>query len=334
MVSGFTSSCCGMRPSYHPLLTLTNSPLVPGTLLLLPHYVVLSLAHTQQALRSLVAMTSLVTWSTSTASWGCALSTTCCGTHSRAGSTCCSTGGSRDSRVRGREGGKGVGGKGREAGREGETGPGRGRDSGKEKSSPDLTGVCLGPFVSFNMLAAFCVLLLTLTMCCRCTYAPCLPPSPHVVRSGPELASAVESSLRAVNLWNNRVADKQARQYSGGMKRRLSVAISFMGNPLVVYLDEPSTVRGHMGREEGQGLSLREHKQGGKRGFLTGLGVNHRSSHLVLVCPLTQPLSSFITTTGSGPRLPTQPVGCCQEQQGRPRHCAHHPQHGGGGDAV
>jgi ABC-type phosphonate transport system ATPase subunit len=62
--------------------------------------------------------------------------------------------------------------------------------------------------------------------------------------SGGDLESAVEASLRAVNLWNNKVGDKQARQYSGGMKRRLSVAISFTGNPLVVYLDEPSTVRG------------------------------------------------------------------------------------------
>ncbi|KAF6264708.1 hypothetical protein COO60DRAFT_1482014 [Scenedesmus sp. NREL 46B-D3] len=59
--------------------------------------------------------------------------------------------------------------------------------------------------------------------------------------TGGALESAVESSLRAVNLWNNKVGDKQARQYSGGMKRRLSVAISFTGNPLVVYLDEPST---------------------------------------------------------------------------------------------
>jgi ABC-type multidrug transport system ATPase subunit len=64
-----------------------------------------------------------------------------------------------------------------------------------------------------------------------------VPPLP-----GGDLESAVESSLRAVNLWNNKVGDKQARQYSGGMKRRLSVAISFTGNPLVVYLDEPSTV--------------------------------------------------------------------------------------------
>ncbi|WIA37022.1 hypothetical protein OEZ86_014006 [Tetradesmus obliquus] len=59
--------------------------------------------------------------------------------------------------------------------------------------------------------------------------------------TGPALEAAVESSLRAVNLWSGKVGDKQARQYSGGMKRRLSVAISFTGNPLVVYLDEPST---------------------------------------------------------------------------------------------
>ncbi len=32
-------------------------------------------------------------------------------------------------------------------------------------------------------------------------------------------------------------------KFSGGMRRRLSVAISFMGNPSVVYLDEPSSVR-------------------------------------------------------------------------------------------
>jgi hypothetical protein len=53
----------------------------------------------------------------------------------------------------------------------------------------------------------------------------------------------VEAALRSVNLWNGRVGDKPAGAYSGGMKRRLSVAVSFMGDPLVVYLDEPSTVR-------------------------------------------------------------------------------------------
>lgn len=58
---------------------------------------------------------------------------------------------------------------------------------------------------------------------------------------GAALFRAVEQGLRSVNLWNGGVADKAAKQYSGGMKRRLSVAISLVGDPLVVYLDEPST---------------------------------------------------------------------------------------------
>ncbi|CAN1262535.1 ABC transporter A family member 6 [Linum perenne] len=52
---------------------------------------------------------------------------------------------------------------------------------------------------------------------------------------------AVEDSLRSLNLFNGGVADKQAGKYSGGMKRRLSVAISLIGDPKVVYMDEPST---------------------------------------------------------------------------------------------
>ena len=59
--------------------------------------------------------------------------------------------------------------------------------------------------------------------------------------SGAALNSAVEAGLRAVNLWNGGVADKEVRTFSGGMKRRLSVAISLIGNPKVVYMDEPST---------------------------------------------------------------------------------------------
>ncbi|KAJ4809127.1 ABC transporter A family protein [Rhynchospora pubera] len=54
-----------------------------------------------------------------------------------------------------------------------------------------------------------------------------------------ELNQAIEESLKSVNLLS--VIDKQAGQYSGGMKRRLSVAISLIGDPQVVYLDEPST---------------------------------------------------------------------------------------------
>ncbi|XP_074375980.1 LOW QUALITY PROTEIN: ABC transporter A family member 7-like [Apium graveolens] len=58
---------------------------------------------------------------------------------------------------------------------------------------------------------------------------------------GSALTQAVEESLKSVNLFNGGVADKQAGKYSGGMKRRLSVAISLIGDPKVVYMDEPST---------------------------------------------------------------------------------------------
>ncbi|GAA0183036.1 ATP-binding cassette [Lithospermum erythrorhizon] len=58
---------------------------------------------------------------------------------------------------------------------------------------------------------------------------------------GALLTQAVEESLKSVNLFQGGVADKQAQKYSGGMKRRLSVAISLIGDPKVVYMDEPST---------------------------------------------------------------------------------------------
>ncbi len=35
--------------------------------------------------------------------------------------------------------------------------------------------------------------------------------------------------------------DRRAATYSGGMKRRLDIAMSLMGNPQVVFLDEPTT---------------------------------------------------------------------------------------------
>ncbi|KAM3191967.1 hypothetical protein ACQJBY_069292 [Aegilops geniculata] len=59
--------------------------------------------------------------------------------------------------------------------------------------------------------------------------------------SGSALDLAVEESLRSVNLLLGGAADKQVRKYSGGMKRRLSIAISLIGDAKVVYMDEPST---------------------------------------------------------------------------------------------
>jgi len=58
---------------------------------------------------------------------------------------------------------------------------------------------------------------------------------------GPELEAACDEALRSVNLFGGGVGNRPCGTYSGGMKRRLSVAISLIGNPPVVFLDEPST---------------------------------------------------------------------------------------------
>ncbi|RLM60943.1 hypothetical protein C2845_PM14G10550 [Panicum miliaceum] len=59
--------------------------------------------------------------------------------------------------------------------------------------------------------------------------------------TGAALTQAVEDSLKSVNLFHSGFGDKSVSKYSGGMKRRLSVAIALIGNPKVVYMDEPST---------------------------------------------------------------------------------------------
>jgi len=57
--------------------------------------------------------------------------------------------------------------------------------------------------------------------------------------NGKVLNDHVEQILKSVNL--SVAGDRKAMGYSGGMKRRLSVANSLVGNPDVVYMDEPST---------------------------------------------------------------------------------------------
>lgn len=56
------------------------------------------------------------------------------------------------------------------------------------------------------------------------------------IRSRNEL---IDHKLNEVNL--GKASNKAVSTYSGGMKRRLSVAISSIGNPSVIFMDEPTT---------------------------------------------------------------------------------------------
>lgn len=56
---------------------------------------------------------------------------------------------------------------------------------------------------------------------------------------GEALEKRVNELLEIIGL--TAVADKKARQYSGGMKRRLSLAAALVHKPKLVFLDEPTT---------------------------------------------------------------------------------------------
>ena len=49
----------------------------------------------------------------------------------------------------------------------------------------------------------------------------------------------------------------RSESYSGGMKRRLSVAIALLGDPKIVYLDEPTTGKPMQLRINKCGLDLK-----------------------------------------------------------------------------
>ena len=54
-----------------------------------------------------------------------------------------------------------------------------------------------------------------------------------------DLDESIESALREVDLLNK--IDEQSKNLSGGMKRKLSLACAFIGDPSIVFLDEPTS---------------------------------------------------------------------------------------------
>jgi ABC-type multidrug transport system ATPase subunit len=49
----------------------------------------------------------------------------------------------------------------------------------------------------------------------------------------------IQEKLKETSL--SHVANQRVGQFSGGMKRRLSIAISSIGNPQIIFMDEPTT---------------------------------------------------------------------------------------------
>ena len=74
-----------------------------------------------------------------------------------------------------------------------------------------------------------------------CLLILCCSKNPHVYKDmytsilslQYSVLQAVDDSLKSVNLFHGGVGDKQVGKYCGGMKRRLSVAISLIGDPKV-----------------------------------------------------------------------------------------------------
>ena len=62
------------------------------------------------------------------------------------------------------------------------------------------------------------------------------------------VAAVAEDRLRLVNLWEHRT--KKANELSGGMKRRLCIALAMIGDPRCLFLDEPTTGMDVLHRKE------------------------------------------------------------------------------------
>ncbi|ETZ21904.1 ABC transporter ATP-binding protein [Pedobacter sp. V48] len=75
-----------------------------------------------------------------------------------------------------------------------------------------------------------------------------------------------DNLLKRINLTD--AADRRASTYSGGMRRRLDIAMSLVGNPPIIFLDEPTTGLDPEARIEFWKI-VKELSDGGTTVFLT-----------------------------------------------------------------
>ncbi|HTW76496.1 MAG TPA: ATP-binding cassette domain-containing protein [Thermoplasmata archaeon] len=90
----------------------------------------------------------------------------------------------------------------------------------------------------------------------------------HLQRmQGPTLRRRVDELLDLMELRD--VADRKAKQYSGGMKRRLSLAAALVHRPRLVFLDEPTTGLDPQSRAKVWSYLSKLNEQEGTTVFLT-----------------------------------------------------------------
>jgi ABC-type multidrug transport system ATPase subunit len=98
----------------------------------------------------------------------------------------------------------------------------------------------------------------------------------------PQVLAAVKTKLTELGL--DECADRKSAGYSGGQKRKLSLAIALIGGPQILFLDEPSTGMDPIARRKMWRLISRVCAGGGGGGAGGGMGqgAGRRGCSLVL----------------------------------------------------